>query len=81
MRRSRNTCTEGKLFCEMPCRTRSARLFLQFRGLVKEGGQKKSCRHAQKITKFAAPPEKATKANDANKQTMPREPEAAVKRL
>ena len=36
---------------------------------------------AQKITKFAAPPEKATKANDANKQTMPREPEAAVKRL
>ena len=55
--------------------------FLQFRGLVKEGGQKKSCRHAQKITKFAAPPEKATKANDANKQTMPREPEAAVKRL
>ena len=36
---------------------------------------------AQKITKFAAPPEKATKANDANKQTMPREPEAAVRRL
>ena len=36
---------------------------------------------AQKITKFAAPPEKVTMANDANKQTMPREPEAAVKRL